>query len=76
MNQKLLLSLVAIPTLTGSMLTMLLANLVYAAETANPYQASTLAPEAASCSVPPELMGLSNPVIRSPLARSSQNRRG
>jgi hypothetical protein len=67
MNEKLLLSLVAIPTLTGSMLTMLFVHLAYATQTSNVYQASALAPEAASCSVPVELMsGFSAPGIRSP----------
>lgn len=52
MNQKLLLSLVAIPTLAGSMLTMLLMPLVAAAETIAPLQKDILSSELTSCRLP------------------------
>jgi hypothetical protein len=54
MNQKLLLSLVAIPTLTGSILAVVLLPLVAAAETIAPFQKDVLSSELTFCSFPVE----------------------
>lgn len=52
MNQKLLLSLVAIPTLTGSMFAMMFMPLVAAAETIAPFQKDVFSGELTFCSFP------------------------